>query len=349
MNVPLTSRYVEPGQRVGSIDVRHTAVRVVLFGHQFSKHLAAQVGYTRPVWFIKFNGLNNTDIHRTVSVAVGDFTLKSAVPLTSRLSLYGETGLGVVTRSGVSVDDVTLVEDAAFGSPLFGGGLEYHRNPWDFVAGATYVPAHPLHNQSEILFGSLGFRYNIRPLSAATLKDKQQSGIVRPRNTVQLGVSTNYLGYGANNLLSGKIFWGGFVEISRGVALRYQRNVFLGRKVFALDLGASAAYWQSSGRERFATLSVFPLLRFTVYRTKSADYYICYSVAGPTFISKRILDSQDIGRRFTFQDIIGTGVFLGKKRNILAELSISHYSNGNIFPSNPGTKIPLTLSLAYGF
>jgi hypothetical protein len=46
---------------------------------------------------------------------------------------------------------------------------------------------------------------------------------------------------------------------------------------------------------------------------------------------------------------MGTGVSLGKKRKYNIELRISHYSNGNLFTSNAGITIPLSLHLGYAF
>ena len=58
-----------------------------------------------------------------------------------------------------------------------------------------------------------------------------------------------------------------------------------------------------------------------------------------------MLDGRDTGERFTFQDFMGVGAFLGKTRRMNVELGVKHYSNGNIFTENPGIKIPLTLTL----
>ncbi|HKH63798.1 MAG TPA: acyloxyacyl hydrolase, partial [Flavitalea sp.] len=96
-------------------------------------------------------------------------------------------------------------------------------------------------------------------------------------------------------------------------------------------------------------LSVFPLFRFTFIRTRPADLYFYYSVAGPTFISKTKIDDVNTGKHFTFQDLMGLGIFSGKNRNINAEVRIGHYSNGNIFPYNEGVKVPLTFNLGYAF
>jgi hypothetical protein len=108
--------------------------------------------------------------------------------------------------------------------------------------------------------------------------------------------------------------------------------------------------WRSKGNhDGFSTVSVYPLFRFTLLRTKPADFYVSYSLAGPTYISRLTLDDLDTGDHFTFQDFMGVGVFLGKNRHLTASMKINHYSNGNIFTHNAGIKIPLTFGLGYVF
>jgi hypothetical protein len=79
------------------------------------------------------------------------------------------------------------------------------------------------------------------------------------------------------------------------------------------------------------------------------DMYFNYSVAGPTFISRVNIDNHPTGRKFTFQDFMGMGIYTGKKREVNAEIRIMHYSNGNLFPDNNGVKIPLTFTMGYAF
>jgi hypothetical protein len=92
-----------------------------------------------------------------------------------------------------------------------------------------------------------------------------------------------------------------------------------------------------------------PVMRFNAVRTKPADFYIFYSLAGPTYISKVVIDDQNTGKHFTFMDYMGIGVFAGKNRKINAEININHYSNGNIYSQNPGLKIPLTFNVGYSW
>jgi hypothetical protein len=134
------------------------------------------------------------------------------------------------------------------------------------------------------------------------------------------------------------------------VAPHYEQNVFHTRKRFALDVGASAGFYRTrQDADRFYTLSAYPLFRFMFLRAKAADVYAVYSLAGPTYISRIVLDGLDTGRHFTFQDFMGVGAFLGAQRNLNIGLKINHYSNGNIFTQNAGVKIPLTFSVGYAF
>ena len=79
------------------------------------------------------------------------------------------------------------------------------------------------------------------------------------------------------------------------------------------------------------------------------DPYFFYTLGGPAFISRSLLDGIDTGKRFTFYDAIGLGAFLGVERRFNAEVKVAHYSNGNIFPENAGVKIPLTFCLGFCF
>jgi hypothetical protein len=201
------------------------------------------------------------------------------------------------------------------------------------------------------MFLSAGVRYTMRPLPAACVEANREAGVIFPENLVQIEYTTAY-GYGVNTFLSERvpIFWGGAVKVARGIAGHYDRNVFHTRKVFAFDLGASVSHWQSQGhRQSFLTVSVYPLLRFTVLRTTPADLYFCYSLAGPTYISRDVIDNRDTGTRFTFQDFMGVGAFVGKSRHVSVGIKINHYSNGNLLTHNAGIKVPLTVDLGYAF
>ena len=111
-----------------------------------------------------------------------------------------------------------------------------------------------------------------------------------------------------------------------------------------------AGFWKSDiNKDVFTTLSVYPMFRFFIFRTEPADIFFNYSLAGPSYISETVLDGSDTGANFTFQDFMGIGMYFGKDRKYIGELSIRHYSNGNLFTRNASIKIPLTLSLGMTF
>ncbi len=269
-------------------------------------------------------------------------------------SVYGEGGFALVTRRGFLIDDSTAVTNASFANLLIGSGLEYRLNDnWNLTAGLAYLPARDSVNQPYTILFSGGFAYTMRPLSREQVEKNSTTSFVFPKNILQFGYTTNALGYGLNNFVSKKpvnIFWGGMAEVAQGFWLRYQRNVFHTRKFFSLDGGMSFGYWKSRAeRTGFYTLSAFPSFRFTLLHSRSADFYFNYSVAGPSFISRVGIDGQNTGRHFTFQDFMGAGVFMGRRRNMNVEIGLNHYSNGNLFPENAAVKIPLTFSAGYTF
>lgn len=353
IDYPFSDVQLEPGHRVDTIAVPHVAVRALLFGHHFGKYLSAHAGYMRPVKYVKYR---NVDGHGTRSVWLhfGTLTLQSRVPVHERLSVYGEAGLGITNRNGFEIDDAPVVEDAHFSSWLLGAGVEYHVNQtWDLVAGTAYIPRHSKTRQPHTLFTSGGLRYNMRPLPPARVEETLAAGFVFPEHLIQVGHATNAFGYGVNNFVSKTIpvFWGGAVEVERSVAtVQYQRNLFHTKKVFAFDVGASFGWWKSRHNgERFRTVSVYPLLRFMVLRRKSADLYVSYSVAGPSYISRRVIDARETGSHFTFQDFMSVGAFIGPDKHFNAEINLNHYSNGNLFAENAGVKIPVTFKVGYAF
>ena len=350
---PFSDRQLEPGYQVESIAVPHVAVRAVLLGRHFGKYLSAQATYLRPVRYVKYR---NIDGHGTRSVWMhfGTVTLLARVPVSDRLSMSGEGGLAITSRAGFEIDESPVVKDAHFSSLLVGAGVEYRVNrTWDLVAGVAYIPSRARDRQPATTLTSAGFRYNMRPLPEAQVAATRAAGFIFPKHTIQFGYTTNALGYRANHFVSRTvpIFWGGKVEVKRSVVnLQYQRNLFHTKKVFSLDVGARFGQWTSRNNgERFHTLAVYPLLRFTFLRLAPADLYASYSVAGPSYISRRVIDGRQTGGHFTFQDFMAIGAFIGGGRHLNVEVELNHYSNGNILLENAGVKIPLTFKAGYAF
>ncbi|MBD0297144.1 MAG: acyloxyacyl hydrolase [Flavisolibacter sp.] len=351
---PFSVKQLEPGFSVESINIPHTAVRLVLFGYQFNKNLAAQITYMRPVLWVGYKNVNGDKEDHAVFMNIAGLTLKAQLPVKNKFSVYSEGGLGVITRSGFEVDHKIAVKDAGYTTYLVGGGLKYRlNNKFDLVAGATYTPANDKQKQPYTLFYSGGFTYHMQPVPEYKVKENAHSAYIFPKHLLQVGYTTNILGYGVNNFVSeGKIpiFWGGKAQVEKGIAVQYQQNVFHTRKVFSLDWGASAAYYKSKNvKNDFFTLSLFPTVRFTALRLQPLDVYFNYTAAGPTFISRTRIEGFKTGKNFTFYDFMGMGIYSGRKRNLNAELRIAHYSNGNLYSENAGVKIPLTINLGYAF
>jgi len=342
------------GYHTSSIEVPHAAVRITLLGYRFNKYISAELNYMRPISWVRYVDINGAPWNLPVAMNIVTLVGKPSIPLSEHFSLNGELGMALVTRAGFSIDDTKLMEDANYISCSFGAGVTYHLNRhWDLSLDASITPAHGAAKQPATTFLSTGFAYNLQLLSEETVARNSSGGYLFPRNLLQVGYTTNEFGYALNDFFSKgpvPVFWGGDVHVAHGISLHYQRNIFHTRKVFSLDWGSSISYWNSNERgEDFYTISLYPLLRFTVIRAKPLDIYLNYSVAGPTYISKIKIDSLSIGERFTFQDMMGMGAYFGKNRRVNAEIRIAHYSNGNLFPQNEGVKIPMTFNLGWTF
>ncbi|HSE39883.1 MAG TPA: acyloxyacyl hydrolase [Acidobacteriota bacterium] len=353
IDFPFSDSQLQPPFQTHTVHFSHGGMRFVL-GHAFSKILSAQLSYMKPFSQPVYEIINGNTSDHSVWMHIGGITLKTTAPIGRRFSVYGEGGFALITRRGFDINNITAVQNANYGSVLVGSGFEYslHSN-WNLVASISYVPSSEKFNQPSTIFLSGGVRYTFLPLADDRVQESLSTPYIFPRNMIQAGYSTNTFGYGTNNFLSEKpvaIFFGGKAEVEHGLWFRYQRNVFHTRKFFSFDIGTSYGNWKSDkDKITFSTLSVYPLFRLTLLHSNPLDLYFNYSLAGPTCISETLIDDQNIGKNFTFQDFLGMGVFFGKKRNLNAEINLNHYSNGNIFPANDAVKVPLTFSLGYTF
>ena len=275
---PFSQAELQPGFRAASIDVPRIDVRVMLVGHEFNRFLSAQASYMRPVNYVTYTSVRpgDTDAHH-VRVNFGGVTLKAHAPLRGRWSAYGEGGLGFTSRTGFDIGDTPVVTDAHYASPLVGGGIEYRITPaWDLTGGVTYSPGRAAVNQPRTVFSSGGFRYTMRPLPPDRVEANRDAGFIFPRLIVQVEYSSG-TGYAVNNFVSRKvpIFWGGHAKVDFGIAPHYERNVFHTRRVFGLDVGASAGFYKTrENNDRFYTLSVYPLFRFTFLRAYRPPFHV---------------------------------------------------------------------------
>jgi opacity protein-like surface antigen len=358
INYPFGAKQLERGYTFKSVQIPHTAVNLAIMGYEFNKYLSAQISYIRPVLWVHYTydqGSSESEATRSVWMNIAGLTVKPRLPLGEHLSVYAEGGLAIVTRKGFNdQDENPVVRNANYSSVLLGCGVEYQvSKKWELILSGVYNPSDRREKQPSTTLLSAGFSYKLLPFTDEQLELTARTGHIFPRQMVQIGLTSNVLGYGVNDFFAeGKVpvFWGGEARVRNGLSINYQRNIFHGVKIFSLDWGANLSYWQSNEKkEDFFTLSIFPVLRWTLIHTKPADLYFYYSVAGPTYISKAMVDGKDLGKHFTFQDNMGTGIFFGNSRNLNAEIKIGHYSNGDIFPGNEGVKIPLTLNLGYTF
>ncbi len=346
---------LEPGYQVRSVRISPMGARLG-FGHRFTEHLSAQIVYARPLRWVRYEDVSDSSgelSSHSVLTNLAGLTVRSTVPLVGSFSLYTEGGLGIMTRSGFKVDVDVAVREANYATYLLGAGFTYRlNNAWDLRAGADYTPAKACIRQPRTLVFSTGAVLNLRERPSYRVAADAGSGAVFPRHLVQIGHSTNELGTGVNSLFSSKIpiFWGGSARVMRGLHLRYQRNVYHTARMFSLDTGASIGNWWSEQEgQNFWTFSVYPQFKFTLVRTKPLDAYLYYSLAGPTYISRSPIDGKDTARKFTFQDLMGLGVYITERRAINFDVSIGHYSNGNLTAHNSGVKIPLTVSMGIAF
>lgn len=347
IDYPFSRAELEPGHEAESIDVPNLAVRLSL-GYRFNDRISMQLRYLRPARWVQYRNIDGDQARHSVWMNVTGLTLTSRVPVKGPLSIYGEGGLGVVTRHGITLDRTGVVKDAMFATLLLGGGLEYRLSrDWGLAMSTNYSPSHSTPSQPSTAFYSGGITYRVDASSRRGAD--ADSSYIFPKQLIQVGYTTSAFGDGFNTIVS-PIFWEGDVGVATGVTLHYQRNVFHTRRVFSLDWGTSVAYMISKlNRNDFLSVSAYPLLRFTVLRTKAADLYVSYSMAGPTFISKFTIDGRETGRNLTLQDLFGVGVYANENRHINAEIRVGHYSNGNLLPRNTGIQVPLSFNLGYAF
>jgi len=336
-----------PGFQAQSIQIGHSAVRFVLFGHEFNKYLSGQISEMIPLHSVTYKNINGFTGNYPLWINnIAGFTVKGRLPLNNKWSLFAEGGLGIVTRNAITVNHVPAANSANYAAFLFGGGVAYRLNEhWDLLAAVIDVPGHSAGNQPSTQFVSGGFDYTMRRVPADPDAQSSPNSPIWPRNMIQVGYISNALSYDVNDFFTkGKvaIFWHGSVEVRDGVSVEYRRNLFHTRRFFALDLGTGVSSFRSRiNGERFYAIAIYPALRIPLIRTKPAEFYFTYSLAGPSLLTRTTIDNQNTGRVFTFQDYMGLGMYLTRKRRVTAEVRIQHYSNANLFPHNPGITVPL--------
>lgn len=335
----------------------------LLLGHKLSEDLAIQFGTMRPASWFKYDNVNDIGYERSVWINAWSVSLKQDFKLQEKTSFYIEAGVANLTRFGFSINDEVIYDDAHYASLIYGFGLQYKlSNKWRLSANGTFLPKSVKHNQPSISQASLGFEYHLQQVDDKTADEYAANQYFFPNNIFQVSYGTGAIGFGVNQFFGMSlpignfesfgipVFWVGEVKAQHAVSLTYQRLIYRSEKIFSLDWGVSATYFQSRvGKTGVFAFSIFPVLRFYLMRKKDFDFYANYSVIGPAYISKADIDGFKSGPKITYHDTMGFGLFFGKKRKYNVELRIMHYSNGNIFTRNDGVAIPLQLTLGKTF
>ena len=85
-----------------SVHVPKLAARLVL-AHRFTDRVSLRLSYLRPARWVQYRNLNGDASSHSVWMNVAGLSLRRHVPIGPRLSLYGEGGVGVITRHGIEV------------------------------------------------------------------------------------------------------------------------------------------------------------------------------------------------------------------------------------------------------
>lgn len=324
----------------------------VFIGHFFNPYLAAQVSLMRPVKWAYANGIQTPTDKHSIWISLFGVALRPTLPVSERMSLYGLAGVGIVSRHGFSINNTVANPSEDMMSFLTGGGLTYALTPhWHLDLGVEDALARPEKQQPNVFYSFAGFYYIFQTLH---LPHYYSTHYIFHKNLIQVGgLNTDVFNPNINRFFTVgylPIFWTGDVKAKNGAWFMYERNIFHTHKIFSFDLGTSVSTYHSLvNNTSFQAFSVFPAVRFWFLRSPQADLYFTYSVAGPTYLTQSHIDGIYLGGRFSFQDMLGVGAFLGQAKELNLAMTLGHYSNGNLLPNNPGVEVPLVVSVGYAF
>ena len=330
----------------------------LLLGAYLTDGLAVQYSTLRPAAWMKYHDVNGTTDDRTAFFNVWSLSLRQRLRLGPRLGLHLEAGLANVTRKGFGWTDGPVLPSRHYVTGIAGASLSYAVDPrWDLFAQAVTLPRH--RDVRPVQHYSAGARLHFRRLVPRA--ESLAGGAYFPERSLRIGYGTSAIGFAVNEFFSMQletpggtdvglpIFWRGKVEARHTLQVGYERQVYRGRKVFALGWGASATAFQSEGRTWVAGASVYPVLNFYFLRRRAVQPYVTWSVIGPTVLSEVDIDGVDTGPHITYQDFLGVGAHLGPRGRHNLEAKIEHYSNGNIFNRNAGVAVPVVLSYGWNW
>ena len=358
---PFSNDNLQPGYATETFSRNWFSGRFLL-GYKITDNLSAQFGTMRPASWFKYDNVNNVGYENSVWINAWSLSLKNDFNINSKTSVYAEAGVANLTRIGFSIDDKVVYEDAHYASLIYSFGVQYWlSNKWRLTASGTFLPKSDKYNQPSISQANLGFEYHLQQVDDKTAEEYAANKYFFPNNILQVSYGNGGIGFGMNEFFSMNmqlgnfesfgipVFWLGDVKAQHALSITYQRLIYRSEKIFSLDWGASATYFQSRGGENVFAFSIFPVLRFYLLRRNSFDFYTNYSIIGPTYITQSSIDNFDTGTNVTYQDTMGFGVFFGKDRKYNFEMRIMHYSNGNIFVNNSGVAVPIQFTFGKTF
>ena len=358
---PFSNDNLQPGYATETFSRNWFSGRFLL-GYKITDNLSAQFGTMRPASWFKYDNVNNVGYENSVWINAWSLSLKNDFNINSKTSVYAEAGVANLTRIGFSIDDKVVYEDGHYASLIYSFGVQYWlSNKWRLTASGTFLPKSDKYNQPSISQANLGFEYHLQQVDDKTAEEYATNKYFFPNNILQVSYGNGGIGFGMNEFFSMNmqlgnfesfgipVFWLGDVKAQHALSITYQRLIYRSEKIFSLDWGASATYFQSRGGENVFAFSIFPVLRFYLLRRNSFDFYTNYSIIGPTYITQSSIDNFDTGTNVTYQDTMGFGVFFGKDRKYNFEMRIMHYSNGNIFVNNSGVAVPIQFTFGKTF
>lgn len=354
-DIPYNNRDLINGLRANSFTTPSVGLQAFL-GHFFNPHIALQISLMRPIhWAYAHGVLSGNDKH-SIWVSLFGVTARPTIVLSKQSNLYGIAGLGIVSRHGFDVlyngTKTNAIPSADLMTLLTGAGYTYAITPhWHFDTGFEYALARHNEHQPGIFYGFAGFYYLFTQLH---LPDYYNTHYIFQNHLIQFGAfQTSVFHPDINRYFTIHglpIFWSGDLKLQNGQWVMYEKNVFHTHKVFAINVGVSVSnYHTHVNNTNFQAFSVFPDFRFFIYRAPHVDLYVRYEIAGPSYLTRYRMDNLDLGGHFTFQDLLGLGLFLGHTKQWNLDFTIGHYSNGNLLPNNPGVEVPMMVSLGYAF
>ena len=120
---------------------------------------------------------------------------------------------------------------------------------------------------------------------------------------------------------------------------------------FNLYLQLSYDYWHTRATPDNQTLKVYalsPVIRYTLMRNWIISPFLEAS-AGPGIMSNNKFGDRHLGTRFTFRDMLGAGVLIGKSKRFAASVRFMHDSNGGLNKNNSGVGVWPDFAVSYRF